>query len=103
MGRTKAALVQLGLLSIQIINSTYNVLAKNALTKDGADPLIFSVYRDAFAWPVLHLAALFVDGVRVPHIEDWFRFFLQGLFGVFGNQVIGSCHDLLPPLLTLPF
>lgn len=71
------------------------MLAKSALSKDGADPLVFSVYRDAFAWPVLHFAALLIDGVIVPHLEDWYRFFLQGLFGVFGNQVKSLCHGLI--------
>jgi len=35
-----------GLLTAQLINAAYNVMAQHILTKDGADPLVFSVYRD---------------------------------------------------------
>jgi hypothetical protein len=54
----QATLVQVGLLTAQLINAAYNVMAQHILTKDGADPLVFSVYRDlAGGWECSGLAA----------------------------------------------
>jgi len=80
--------VQGGLLLAQLINATYNVLAQHMLTKDGADPIIFSVYRDLAAAPILHGGAMILDGFRTPHKEDVPRIIVQGFLGVFCNQIL---------------
>jgi len=71
-----------------VINATYNVLAQHMLSKDGADPLVFSVYRDLAAAPILHLIALGMEGQKMPAKEDAPRIILQGFLGVFCNQVL---------------
>lgn len=82
------ALVQAGLLLGQLINAVYNVLAQ-VVSKDGAHPIVFSLYRDACAAPVLFLAAWYFDGaVRLPRQDDVPRVVAQGFLGVFCNQIL---------------
>eukprot|EP00238_Polyblepharides_amylifera_P007505 CAMPEP_0196591692 /NCGR_PEP_ID=MMETSP1081-20130531/70586_1 /TAXON_ID=36882 /ORGANISM="Pyramimonas amylifera, Strain CCMP720" /LENGTH=175 /DNA_ID=CAMNT_0041915133 /DNA_START=251 /DNA_END=774 /DNA_ORIENTATION=- len=88
MGVRVSVLVQGGLFLAQLINAIYNVLAEHMLTKDGANPLVFSVYRDLAAAPLLHLAALGVEGRVMPNNQDLPRLITQGFLGVFCNQVL---------------
>lgn len=77
-GFSQAAVVQFGLCFGQIINSVYNVLAQ-AVSKDGAHPIVFSLYRDVIATPILFAAAWYFDGgVRWPRQEDVPRVVAQG-------------------------
>lgn len=82
------ALIQFGLFSIQLINAIYNVLAEHMLSKDGADPLVFSTYRDLAAAPVLYTAALGMEGLVPLQQADVPRVALQGFLGVFCNQIL---------------
>lgn len=77
-GFSQAAVVQFGLCFGQLINSVYNVLAQ-VVSKDGAHPIVFSLYRDVIATPILFAAAWYFDGgVRWPRQEDVPRVVAQG-------------------------
>ena len=43
--------IYLLLFSVQLTSATYNLLTKWALDKGGADPMVFSFYRDVAATP----------------------------------------------------
>eukprot|EP00959_Pyramimonas_sp_CCMP1952_P167697 3504913-Pyramimonas_sp.AAC.1 len=58
------------------------------LVKDGADPIVFSVYRDLAAAPILSGGAWMLDGLRTPNREDVPRIVAQGFLGVFCNQIL---------------
>lgn len=78
-----------GLLLIQLTNVTYNVLTKTVTDgKGGANPLIFSLYRDTLAFPLLLFAALAIEGRVRVHARDLPRLALLGLTGMFGNQFL---------------
>jgi drug/metabolite transporter (DMT)-like permease len=87
-GVRQSILVQVGLLTAQLINAAYNVMAQHMLTKDGADPLVFSVYRDLAAAPLLSMAAVGLEGSRMPAVAHLPRIAAQGFLGVFCNQVL---------------
>lgn len=82
-------LLLLGLLMIQLVNAGYNVVTKAVLSskKGGANPLIFSLFRDAMAFPILQSAALFSRPL-LPETGDIPRIFFCGLTGMFGNQFL---------------
>ncbi|KAK3233160.1 hypothetical protein CYMTET_56523 [Cymbomonas tetramitiformis] len=72
--------------AVQVTNALYTVLTKHAVKKGGADPLVFSLYRDLAAYPLLQLGALAIDGPIKPKVRDLCRLSLLGLTGMFGNQ-----------------
>jgi len=76
------------LLTVQFINSGYNILTKLAVSKGGANPLVFSLYRDAFAYPILQLWAIPAEGWLLPERGDVWRMAVLGLTGMFGNQFL---------------
>ena len=51
------------------------------------DPVVFSLCRDACAFPILLAAAALLEGVRWPRYRDLPLFLSMGLVGIFGNQV----------------
>ena len=77
------------------------MLAKPALAY--THPLVFAFYREICSGPLLALLGFIVErmpplDVRVassaqsplgarPQLSDWWRFFLLGLTGVWGNQL----------------
>lgn len=87
-GPPPRAAVHLVLLLVQVINAGYTVLTKLALKDDHVNPLIFSFYRDALAYPVLQIACLCVDGRLAPGWRDVPRIAFLGLTGMYGNQVL---------------
>ena len=46
---------------VQLISALYTVLTRDAIQKGNADPLIFSLYRDACAFPLLYLWAFLME------------------------------------------
>lgn len=52
------------------------------------DPVVFSLCRDACAFPILLAAAALLEGVRWPRYRDLPLFLSMGLVGIFGNQVL---------------
>jgi drug/metabolite transporter (DMT)-like permease len=74
------------LVTVQVINAGYNTLTHDALKKGKVDALIFSLYRDCMAYPLLQLGAFPVDGRLWPDREDIWKLFFLGLTGMFGNQ-----------------
>ena len=71
---------------VQFINAGYNTLTKDALKKGKVDALVFSLYRDTMAYPLLQAGAVPVDGRLWPDREDIWKLFFLGLTGMFGNQ-----------------
>ena len=63
-------------------------LGSNGHHSSGLDPLVFSLLRDAFAWPLLQTAALCSDGPRRPAWRDVPRLACLGLSGMFANQYL---------------
>ena len=59
-----AAVVWLALLAVQVGFGAYGVVISKFAKNNKADPLVFSLMRDAFAFPVLLLAA-FVSEKRI--------------------------------------
>ena len=57
-----------GLLCIQLINAVYTVLAQ-LTTKDGANPIVFSFYRDLGATPILFAAAWWGGASSIPGLK----------------------------------
>ena len=77
--------------TVVVLNASYNVITKHALksgSKGGADPLIFSLYRDMCAYPILQVAAWIFNGFRFPRTRDIPLIALLGLTGMFGNQYL---------------
>lgn len=81
-------LVLISLFGVALLNAGYNTLTKDALSKEGANALIFSLFRDACAYPILQLGALLVDGPLRPRRQDIPLFAALGLTGMFGNQFL---------------
>lgn len=81
-------LVILALLVVQTGFGAYGVVVAKFAVKHKANPLIFSVVRDACCFPVLLLAA-FVAEKRLlfPRLREMPMFALLGFLGMFGNQL----------------
>jgi drug/metabolite transporter (DMT)-like permease len=71
---------------VQVLNAGYNTLTKDALKKGKVDPLVFSLYRDAMAFPILFVLGLSYDGWIFPEKKDIWKIAVLGLCGMFGNQ-----------------
>ena len=56
--------------------------------KGHIDPVVFSLFRDASAFPILLTAAALLEGVRLPKLSDLPLFLSMGFVGIFGNQVL---------------
>ena len=81
-------LVILTLFTVAVVNAGYNTITKDALSKGKVDALVFSLLRDACAYPILQLAAYCIDGPLWPKRGDVPLLFLLGLTGMFGNQFL---------------
>jgi len=100
------------LVFIQIGFGSYAVLVRKF---SSVDPLIFSLLRDAACFPILLVAALFLEGKHLPQLKHLPLFFAFGLTGMFGNQVlfiyglyytsstIASIFQPLIPVITCAF
>lgn len=81
--------VQAGLLSVAVINAVYNVIAEIVGKVQGINPIVFSLYRDAAAAPILSSIALAQNRERVfPDRADVARIAVQGFLGIFLNQIL---------------
>ena len=81
-------IVILTLFSVAVVNAGYNTITKDALSKGKVDALVFSLLRDACAFPILQLAAYCIDGPLWPNRADVPLLFVLGLTGMFGNQFL---------------
>eukprot|EP00005_Dracoamoeba_jomungandri_P000236 CAMPEP_0174256012 /NCGR_PEP_ID=MMETSP0439-20130205/5288_1 /TAXON_ID=0 /ORGANISM="Stereomyxa ramosa, Strain Chinc5" /LENGTH=210 /DNA_ID=CAMNT_0015338439 /DNA_START=44 /DNA_END=672 /DNA_ORIENTATION=- len=72
----------------QIGFSGYSIVLKAFAEAKGVEPLIFSMLRDAFCFPLLLVVAFLVEGVKYPKLRHVPLFFALGFFGVFGNQLL---------------
>ena len=54
-------------------------------SKDGAHPIVFSLYRDLVAAPILFLAAHYIDCGRGLH-SSTFQLNLSALYGIRGER-----------------
>ncbi len=85
--------VQAGLFSVALINSIYNLIAEviGKRSQAGIDPIVFSLYRDAAAAPILYALTLSSQSKkepRVPKRAHVWRLALQGFLGIFLNQIL---------------
>lgn len=85
-GRQARLLPYVYLFMVQAVNAVYNVLVKKAV-KD-SNPLVFSLYRDVLASPILIVGAAAIEGWRWPKRRDVWKMALLGLTGMFGNQFL---------------
>ena len=72
--------VQIGFGGYSVILAVYG--------KGHIDPVVFSLFRDSCAFPILLTAAAIVEGIRVPKCKDLPLYLGMGLVGIFGNQVL---------------
>ena len=61
----KRVLIYFLIVLVQIISAAYTVLTRDALCEGKADPLVFSLYRDILAFPLLYLWAFLAE-----HLND---------------------------------
>lgn len=55
--------VYLLIVLVQVISALYTVLTRDAIKKGNADPLVFSLYRDACAFPILYIWAILAEHI----------------------------------------
>ncbi|KAK3734154.1 hypothetical protein QZH41_017124 [Actinostola sp. cb2023] len=80
--------VWLALLVVQLGFGAYGVIVSKFAVKNKADPLVFSLIRDAGAFPVLLLAAVLSERrLDVPSLRELPMFVILGFSGMFGNQL----------------
>ncbi|KAD4384957.1 hypothetical protein E3N88_25125 [Mikania micrantha] len=74
---------------MQFIYGGYNVITTVALS-DGVNEIVFCLYRDIIAIAILAPIAYFCDIRTRPAMtrQFFFSFFLLGLTGIFGNQLL---------------
>lgn len=84
----KLAVVHAMLCMAQLASTSYTITTKLALKDDHVNPLIFSFYRDAIAYPVLQTLCLVYDGRVALAWRDVPRVAFLGLTGMFGNQFL---------------
>ena len=72
--------VQIGFGGYSVVLAVYG--------KGHINPVVFSLFRDSCAFPILLTAAALVEGVRLPKCKDLPLFFSMGVIGIFGNQVM---------------
>eukprot|EP01113_Clastostelium_recurvatum_P043467 TRINITY_DN7198_c0_g1_i1.p1 TRINITY_DN7198_c0_g1~~TRINITY_DN7198_c0_g1_i1.p1 ORF type:complete len:366 (+),score=69.06 TRINITY_DN7198_c0_g1_i1:57-1154(+) len=78
--------LNVALCTAQIALGGFHVLGKWALDK-GTNPIIFALYREICAGPILFIIALVVERT-FPKPRDWYRFVFLGATGVYGNQLL---------------
>ncbi len=76
----------ISLLFVQLGFGAYGVITSK-FAKGSMPPYIFALYRDLLTFPVLMLAAYFVEGLKLPTRRDVPLFLVVGLF-LFGNQFL---------------
>ena len=72
--------VQIGFGGYSVVLAVYG--------KGHINPIIFSLFRDTCAFPILLTAAHVFEGVRLPKVKDIPLFLCMGFIGIFGNQVL---------------
>ncbi|KXJ22509.1 WAT1-related protein At3g45870 [Exaiptasia diaphana] len=81
-------LVLVALVVIQLGFGAYGVVVAKFAVKSKADPLIFSMIRDAGAFPVILLAGFISERrLDVPKLRELPMFAILGFVGMFGNQL----------------
>lgn len=78
--------VNTGLVLAQVAFGAYHVVGKEALSY--IDAVIFAFYREIIAGPALVLIALIIERAKPNIKEDWWRFLLLGVTGVYLNQLL---------------
>jgi len=81
--------VWLALVVVQLGFGAYGVVVSKFAKENQADPLIFSLIRDAGCFPVLLIAAYVAEKtIQVPSLRELPLFIVLGLTGMFGNQLL---------------
>eukprot|EP00026_Physarum_polycephalum_P009833 Phypoly_transcript_09970.p1 GENE.Phypoly_transcript_09970~~Phypoly_transcript_09970.p1 ORF type:complete len:386 (-),score=58.41 Phypoly_transcript_09970:190-1347(-) len=78
--------VNIGLVLAQVAFGAYHVIGKEALSY--INPVVFAFYREIIAGPALVLIAIIVERAKPKVREDWWRFLLLGVTGVYLNQLL---------------
>ncbi|XP_065919167.1 uncharacterized protein [Dysidea avara] len=79
--------VILALIAVQTGFGLYPVLVKKF--NASSNPLIFSLYRDTLAVPVLLVCAIVAERqVKIPKLKELPVFVVLGIVGVFGSQLL---------------
>ena len=72
--------VQIGFGGYSVVLAVYG--------KGHINPVVFSLFRDSCAFPILLTAAYLKEGLRIPRRKDLPLFLSMGIIGIFGNQVM---------------
>jgi drug/metabolite transporter (DMT)-like permease len=72
--------VQIGFGGYSVVLAVYG--------KGHINPVVFSLFRDFSAFPILLSAAALFEGIRLPQKKDLPLFLSLGCIGIFGNQVL---------------
>jgi len=80
--------VLLVLFIIQVGFGTYGVVLKATAQNENFDPLVLSLFRDGGSFPLLYGSAILLEGYHKPQLKHIPLFFILGLTGMFGNQVL---------------
>lgn len=105
-------------LAMALASSSFGVMSVlgSLALSTGVDPLVFVLYRDLLACPLLVCVTVYRRGWSVPrNRRDTVQFIMIGLSGIFGNQIfyflglnftsadLTSMYQPVAPLLTAVF